>query len=123
MELSPDLPVLQADNLRLRQIVRNLVGNAAKYTVRGQITITTAQRGELITVAVRDTGPGIAETQQALVFVPFVKLDGRSAGVGLGLDIARQLARLHGGDICLDSIVGQGSTFTLELPLNPPPAV
>jgi signal transduction histidine kinase len=114
--LSPDLPPMEADGLRLRQVIRNLVGNAAKYTPRGQITLTTARHGAWIQVAVSDTGPGIPEEQRALVFVPFVKLDGRSAGVGLGLDIARQLARLHGGDIRLESVVGQGSTFMLEIP-------
>ncbi len=120
--LSPDLPAIQADGLRLRQVIRNLVGNAAKYTPHGEIAIRTtmqaAQHGASILVAVSDTGPGIPADQQALVFVPFVKLDGRSAGVGLGLDIARQLAILHGGDIHLESAVGQGSTFTLELPVQ-----
>jgi signal transduction histidine kinase len=122
MALSPDLPPIQADSLRLHQIVRNLVGNAAKYTAQGEITLATALHDQSITVAVSDTGPGIPADQQALVFVPFVKLDGRSAGVGLGLDIARQLARLHGGNIRLESVVGQGSTFTLELPVSQPPA-
>ncbi len=122
--LSPDLPPVLADGLRLRQIIRNLVGNAAKYTAQGEIAITTAlkaeQHGTSILVAVCDTGPGIPVDQQTMVFVPFVKLDGRSAGVGLGLDIARQLARLHGGDITLESTVGRGSTFTLELPAQRP---
>jgi len=114
--LAPDLPVIEADGLRVRQIVRNLVGNAAKYTIQGEITIRTVLRDSAVQIAVTDTGPGIPASQQAMVFVPFVKLDGRSAGVGLGLDIARQLARLHGGDIQLDSVLGQGSTFTLVLP-------
>ena len=121
--LNPDIPPIQADGLRLRQIVRNLVGNAAKYTNQGEISIRTAiaQHGSSILITVSDTGPGIAADQQALVFVPFVKLDGRSAGIGLGLDIAQQLARLHGGDIRLESTVGQGSTFTLEIPNAPDP--
>jgi len=67
---------------------------------------------------VSDTGEGIPEEQQELVFLPFVQLDSRRAGVGLGLDIARQLIRLHGGDIHLQSGPGQGSTFTIELPLS-----
>jgi signal transduction histidine kinase len=114
--LTPDLPPIQGDELRLQQVIRNLLGNAAKYTAHGHITLATARHGAWVQVAVSDTGPGIPDDQRALVFVPFVKLDGRSAGVGLGLDIARQLARLHGGDIHLDSVVGQGSTFTLEIP-------
>ena len=116
--LSPDLPTINADEFRLRQIVRNLLGNAAKYTAQGEILIKTMRHDSKIQIAVIDTGPGIPEDQRAMVFVPFVKLDNRSAGVGLGLDIARQLALLHGGDIRLESIVGHGSTFTLELPLS-----
>jgi signal transduction histidine kinase len=116
--LSPDVPLIKGDGLRLRQIVRNLVGNAAKYANQGEIAVRTTigQHGSSILIAVSDTGPGIPADQQALVFVPFVKLDGRSAGIGLGLDIAQQLARLHGGEIRLESTPGQGSTFTLELP-------
>lgn len=120
--LTPDLPRISGDGLRLRQVVRNLVSNAAKYTAQGEIKIQTAlkagQHGSAILVAVSDTGPGIPADQHAMVFVPFVKLDGRSAGIGLGLDIARQLALLHGGDIHLSSVVGQGSTFTLEIPVQ-----
>lgn len=113
-----DLPTATADPLRLRQIVRNLLVNAIKYTPAGRIEIATALRRNQLEISVSDTGPGIPEDQQALVFVPFVKLDKRSAGVGLGLDICMQLARLHGGTIRLVSAVGQGSTFTLELPLH-----
>jgi signal transduction histidine kinase len=117
--LSSDVPPIHADEFRLRQIVRNLLGNAAKYTAQGEIVIKTTRRDSKIQIAVSDTGPGIPEDQRAMVFVPFVKLDNRSSGVGLGLDIARQLALLHGGDIRLESVVGHGSTFTLELPLAP----
>lgn len=117
--LSPGLAPIQADGMRVRQIVRNLVGNAAKYTMHGQIEIRTDQKDRVIQVAVCDSGPGIPADQRDRVFAPFVKRDQRSPGVGLGLDIARQLARLHGGDIHLQSEVGQGSTFTVELPLMP----
>lgn len=119
------LPTVQADELRLRQIVRNLMTNAAKYTTQGQITLSTDCRDGQIRIAVRDSGPGIPEDQQELVFVPFVKRDNRSPGVGLGLDIARQLARLHRGEIQLESATGRGSTFTVTLPVSvapPPPA-
>jgi signal transduction histidine kinase len=117
LDLAPDLPPIDADELRLSQIVRNLAVNAAKYTSQGEISITTAQRGASVTVAVRDTGPGIPPEEHEFVFVPFVKRDNRSSGVGLGLDIARQLARLHGGDIRLESEARQGSTFTVSLPI------
>jgi signal transduction histidine kinase len=115
VKLAP-VPVIQADPLRVRQIVRNLVSNAAKYTTAGQITITSVVQEHYVQVAVTDTGPGIPVDQHELVFAPFVKQDHRSGGVGLGLDIARQLARLHGGEIRLWSVPGVGSTFTLILP-------
>lgn len=117
LDLAPDLPLIDADELRLSQIVRNLAVNAAKYTLQGGIRISTVLLGGSVLIAVRDTGPGIPPEEHEFVFVPFVKRDNRSAGVGLGLDIARQLARLHGGDIRLESEERQGSVFTVELPL------
>jgi signal transduction histidine kinase len=118
LELSPFLPPIEADTLRLRQILGNLVSNAIKHTEQGEICIKASQHGPILEIAVRDTGAGIPEDQQAIIFVPFVRLNNRTAGVGLGLDIALQLARLHGGDIRLQSVVGQGSTFTVELPIK-----
>ncbi|MBI5957101.1 MAG: HAMP domain-containing histidine kinase [Chloroflexi bacterium] len=120
LDLSSELPVIQGDEMRLRQAVGNLVANAIKHTPQGQITLSTARHGSSLLIAVKDTGVGIPEDQQELIFLPFVQLDHRSAGVGLGLDIARQLVRLHGGDIRLSSVPGQGSTFTIELPLSAP---
>jgi signal transduction histidine kinase len=118
LDLAPDLPPVQGDEIRLRQAISNLVVNAIKHTERGEITIRSRQRGRMLLVSVIDSGPGIPEDRQKLVFLPFVQLDSRGAGVGLGLDIALQLARLHGGDIRLQSAVGQGSAFTLELPVS-----
>jgi signal transduction histidine kinase len=120
LDLAPDLPEIQGDSVRLRQVVGNLVANAIKHTPQGTITITTRQRGASLLISVADTGSGIPEDRQKLIFVPFVQLDSHSAGVGLGLDIALQLVRLHGGDIHLQSTTGQGSTFTTELPISPP---
>jgi signal transduction histidine kinase len=120
VELTPTLPPVIGDALRLRQVVRNLVANAVKYTPSGVITLRSSQHGSMVHLSVQDTGPGVPDEQRELVFVPFVKLDNRSAGVGLGLDIAQQLARLHGGVIHLQSVVGEGSTFTVELPAAPP---
>ncbi|HLA44236.1 MAG TPA: ATP-binding protein, partial [Aggregatilineales bacterium] len=115
----PDIPELECDAVRMRQVISNLVSNAIKHTERGEIRISTSLRGNALLIAVRDTGSGIPEDQHELIFVPFVQLDGHKMGVGLGLDIARQLVRLHGGDIHLQSTVGQGSTFTIELPVHP----
>ncbi len=118
LELADKLPLFEGDAIRLRQIIANLVGNATKYTLRGQIVIKSIVRESSVLIEVVDTGIGIAPEQHSLVFVPFVQLDNRRVGVGLGLDIALQLARLHNGDIRLESTLGQGSTFTLELPLK-----
>jgi signal transduction histidine kinase len=118
LDLADGLPPIQGDEMRLRQAVGNLVANAIKHTAQGQITLSTARHGPAILIAIKDTGVGIPEDQQDLIFLPFVQLDHRSAGVGLGLDIARQLVRLHGGDIYLQSTPGQGSTFTIQLPIS-----
>jgi signal transduction histidine kinase len=116
-ELAPGLPMVKADSVRLRQAVGNLVSNAVKYTTQGEITVRTYQRGATILIDVCDTGIGIAVAQQSLVFLPFVQLDERRTGVGLGLDIALRIVRLHGGDILLYSVPNEGSTFTIELPI------
>jgi signal transduction histidine kinase len=118
VDLASDLPLVQADKQRLRQAVSNLMANAVKYTNQGTITLRTRQRATMIVIEVQDTGMGIPESQQTLVFIPFVQLDGRRDGVGLGLDIAAQIVRLHGGIIRLQSSPQQGSIFTIELPLK-----
>lgn len=117
---APNLPMIRADRVRLRQALGNLVSNAVKYTAQGAITLRTCQQANVVLIEVRDTGIGIAESQQALVFIPFVQLDSCRIGVGLGLDIALQIVRLHGGDIRLASTPGEGSTFTIELPSPQP---
>jgi signal transduction histidine kinase len=118
-DFASDMPVIQADARRLRQAIGNLLANAIKHTEQGTITVRSRCHDDHIFIDIADTGSGISEEQQKLIFVPFVQLDTRRAGVGLGLDIAQQLVRLHGGDIRLRSVVGEGSTFTIDLPLNP----
>lgn len=119
-DFAAGLPEAQADGVRLRQAISNLLSNAVKYTPRGEICLRTYRRDSWICVEVRDSGPGIPAEQHGLIFAPFVQLDGRQAGAGLGLDIALQIARLHGGDIQVISAPGQGSSFILTLPLNLP---
>ncbi len=119
LDLAADLPLIQADNLRLHQAIGNLMTNAVKYTAEGMIFLRTSQQNDSITIEIQDSGIGIPEEQHDRVFIPFVQLDNRRAGVGLGLDIAAQIIRLHGGAIRLHSTPQQGSTFSIELPLNP----
>lgn len=111
---------LLVDGTKLRTVLRNLIGNAAKYTDRGEVTLRVAGTGDAVRFAVTDTGPGIAPAHQETIFEPFRQIDGSSTrahgGVGLGLALARKLARLLGGDLVVQSAVGAGSTFTLTLP-------
>jgi CheY-like chemotaxis protein/signal transduction histidine kinase/CHASE3 domain sensor protein len=120
--LDPGLPeAMETDNQRLGQILRNLISNAVKFTERGSVGLrVTALPGNRVAFAVRDTGIGIAEHQHDIIFEAFRQADGSThrkfGGTGLGLSISRDLARLLGGDISVQSTPGQGSTFTLELP-------
>ncbi|MBW4578432.1 MAG: PAS domain S-box protein [Tildeniella nuda ZEHNDER 1965/U140] len=111
-----------ADERRLKQILINLLSNAIKFTPTGTITLIVEKQPEGIAFTVADTGIGIASEQLPLLFTPFSQLDSQLnrqyAGTGLGLALSRNLARLHGGDITVTSLVGEGSRFTLYLP-NP----
>jgi signal transduction histidine kinase len=108
------------DAVKLRTILRNLIGNAAKFTATGEITLEITAERDATRFAVRDTGCGIAESDLALIFEPFRQADGsmtrRYGGVGLGLALARKMARLLGGDLTVESAVGVGSTFVFRLP-------
>jgi len=123
-----ELPArIRTDPLRLRQILINLVGNAVKYTPSGQVALHAKMRevegaSELV-LEVIDTGVGIGAADLERLFLPFEQVEqrgtrARAGGVGLGLDIARRLARMLGGDISVRSVVGVGSTFTLTLPID-----
>jgi signal transduction histidine kinase len=115
------LPEIEADPIRLHQILLNLVGNAVKFTTRGRVAIRVESSEDWLAVSVADTGIGIAPEALAFIFDEFRQADGsttrRFGGTGLGLAIARKLARLHGGDITVESAPGAGSTFTLVLPI------
>lgn len=120
---------LELDPDRLTQILFNLVGNAMKFTQEGSITVRAERSsdggalGEVLTIAVTDTGIGIAPEWHGAVFEMFRQVDGTRTrnygGTGLGLAICRQLSRAMGGDIALESAVGEGSTFTVTLPAIP----
>lgn len=122
IELPPKLPVMQADRDKLMLALHNLVGNALKYTpAGGRVTVRVAAEGGVLKVDVADSGIGIRPEEQELVFEKFYRAkDKRVAGItgsGIGLALARQIARLHGGEITLKSQIDQGSTFTLTVPL------
>lgn len=128
VEVSPELPRwLVGDAARLSQILVNLASNAVKFTERGRVEVrlepAPAKRWRMV---VRDSGPGIPADQYEAVFQAYRQLDLRSSptrteGTGLGLAITRQLARCMGGDVAVESSLGEGSTFTVELPLEPGP--
>jgi K+-sensing histidine kinase KdpD len=115
------LPAVRGDHERLRQLLLNLLSNAAKYTVSGdEIELRAAAEDGLIVVSVADHGPGIAPDQHRLVFEKFGRVNsgGRSKpGAGLGLFIARSIAEAHGGTLDLRSDAGAGATFTVRLPI------
>jgi two-component system, NtrC family, sensor kinase len=117
-----DLPTMWVDEEKLRQILMNLLSNAAKYTAAGSIRVQARATNGSVTLSVIDTGIGIAAHELDLVFEEFEQAGARSTreygGTGLGLAIARRLARLMGGDIRAESVLGAGSTFTLTLPVR-----
>jgi len=114
---------IKGDEVRLRQILVNLVGNAVKFTREGGVTVRIGgeQNGvQRLQIEVEDTGPGIAQEHQKRLFQPFVQFSGGGMreGTGLGLAIARQFAELMGGTIRLESKVGVGSVFRVDLPVE-----
>jgi CheY-like chemotaxis protein len=121
-QVEPGLPPVFSDQDKLRQILFNLLSNAAKFTEAGTITIGARRHGAQVAIAVADTGIGIPPDQLELVFEEFRQVDSSSTrqygGTGLGLSISRRLAQLLGGDITLASTPGVGSTFTLTVPLR-----
>ena len=120
-DLPPKLPVLQADRDKIALALHNLMGNALKYTLEGgHVVVTAAVEKGRLSVSVSDTGIGIDSEEIEKVFDKFYRSKDPQAtnvkGSGLGLAIAREVARLHGGDITVESELGKGSTFTLTLP-------
>jgi signal transduction histidine kinase len=115
-ETGADLPIIDIDPVRIREVLANLVANALRHTPGGgTVTISGASTPTVVTLTVRDTGPGIDPALLPHVFDRFVKGAG-SRGSGLGLAIARGLVEAHGGSISVDSPAGGGTTFHVELP-------
>lgn len=124
-EVEPELPNVVCDERRLRQILTNLVSNAVKFTERGTITVRAAYDGRHDGVVIRciDTGIGIDAADLVQIFEEYRQAGSpkrRTRGTGLGLAIARRIAIAHGGSLTVESTLGEGSTFTLCLPFDPP---
>lgn len=116
-----NIPLVWGDENRLQQILYNLLGNAVKFTEKGEIHVKAVQKDTMVQIAISDTGLGIAKDEQEKIFKSFEQVDSTPArpfeGTGLGLSITRHLVELHGGDIRVESIVGKGSTFYFTLPV------
>jgi len=121
LEVPATLPPITGDADRLQQVIHNLLNNAMKFTSDGTIALGVSVRGEWVHIAVSDTGVGIAASDQERVFEKFQQvgdtLTGKPKGTGLGLTICRDIVAYHGGQLMLDSYPGQGSTFTIVLPV------
>ena len=118
----PEGPVmLFTDPTKLRQILINIVGNAMKFTESGEVGMCVQSHSDRATFVVSDTGPGMTAADLELIFDPFTQLDQSltrsKGGTGLGLPVSRKLAHLLGGDLLVDSVPGEGTTFTLWLPI------
>jgi len=132
LRIDPDVPLsVRGDALRLRQILLNLLSNAVKFTLEGSVTLRVSRTNvyasgyeerHWLRFEVQDTGIGIPRESQAELFRPFVQADGsttrRFGGTGLGLTISRKLAMLMGGQLSVDSVEGQGSTFWMLAPFG-----
>jgi signal transduction histidine kinase len=119
-EVAKPLPVGVGDEQRLTQVLLNLVGNALKFTDTGEVRVTAKAVNGHFNVSVTDTGPGIPAEHQARIFEQFHQVDSSNTkakgGTGLGLAIAKQIVEMHGGRIWVESVLGKGSTFQMELP-------
>jgi signal transduction histidine kinase/FixJ family two-component response regulator len=122
-ELETDPGAALADPTRVRQILSNLIGNAVRYTPRGRIEVRVQKAGpSRLRIEVADTGPGLSSDELVEAFQPFRRIERTAAGVsgaGLGLSLARDLAKLMGGEVAADSAPGVGSRFWLDLPFDP----
>ena len=123
--IEPDIPeVVSGDLNRVQQILVNLVGNAIKYTEQGSVTVRffCSQNDSKWAMEVSDTGPGISKEEQAYIFDPFRQgerhKNGSQVGLGLGLSIVKQLVDLMAGEVIMESELGQGTVFTVLLPLE-----
>ena len=122
MRIDPDLPCIKGDEMKLRQVLTNLLGNAIKFTLPGGAIVVAASPSPAggVRVAIRDTGIGMSEEEVAQALRPFGQVDGGRSrwreGAGLGLPIAKALIGLHGGTLEIKSVKGTGTEVTVSLP-------
>ncbi len=120
--IAPDLPPGHGDERRLSQVLLNLMGNAVKFTDSGKVAVEASAADGAFTLAVSDTGPGIAEGEEARIFEEFQQVDSsatkQKGGTGLGLAIAKRIVEMHGGHISVQSKLGVGSTFSFSIPVR-----
>jgi len=121
-EVAKSLPVGLGDEQRLTQVLLNLVGNAIKFTDTGEVRVSAKAVNGHFNVSVTDTGPGIPVDQRTRIFEQFHQVDSSNTkakgGTGLGLAIAKQIVEMHGGRIWVESTLGKGATFQMELPIH-----
>jgi len=122
VSVSPEVAQGKGDQQRISQVFLNLVGNAIKFTEAGEVRIEATASNDNFVVSVSDTGPGLSEADQQMIFEEFHQVDGSSTrkkgGTGLGLSIAKRIVEMHGGRIWVESTEGQGSTFWFTLPVR-----
>jgi signal transduction histidine kinase/DNA-binding response OmpR family regulator/CHASE3 domain sensor protein len=127
VSVAPGVPaIIETDKMRLEQIIKNLVSNALKFTSQGSVKVNIKRHEgneNIICFAVKDTGIGVAAEKQQHIFEAFQQADGSTkrkyGGTGLGLSISRELVKLLGGEISLTSVMGEGSEFTIFIPISP----
>lgn len=122
VRVPPDLALGKGDEQRITQVLMNLLGNAIKFTEKGEVVVAANMSDGYFQVSVSDSDPGISSADQKKVFKEFQQADGFSTrekgGSGLGLTIAKKIVEMHGGRIWVESILGQGSTFSFTLPVQ-----
>lgn len=121
-EIEPDLPLLELDRTRMRQVFLNLLNNACRFTAEGTVCLRAFRQDGDVLIQVVDTGPGIPEEQLAHIFTEFYQIDyslsRRHGGAGLGLAICHRFVQAHDGRIWVESVMGEGSTFTIALSIE-----
>jgi signal transduction histidine kinase len=123
-DIPAQLPPVSGSVHYMRRVLDNLIGNAIKFTPEGgTILVRLTQKEDAILLVVEDTGIGIAPEKQEQIFDRFYQVDGstkrRYGGVGLGLALVKELVETYGGHVAVESVLGQGSTFRVSLPLYP----